>query len=82
MGKSWQHERGKLTPSSSCFMKAWQTCSERRKEVAEEGERDEDRKRKDGGGPRYLLTSVGSQGLPLWRQTSHRGLVLFKDPKV
>lgn len=37
MGKSWQNEQGKLTPSSSCSMKAWQMCREQRKEVAEEG---------------------------------------------
>lgn len=37
MGKSWQDVQGKLTPSSGCFMKAWQMCREQRKEAAEEG---------------------------------------------
>lgn len=38
MGKSWQVDQGKLTPSLSCFMKAWQTCTEQRK-AAEEREK-------------------------------------------
>ena len=37
MGKSWQDDQGKLTPSTSCFMKAWRMCREQRKEAAEEG---------------------------------------------
>lgn len=34
MGKSWQDDQGKLTPSS-CFMKAWLVCRQQRKEAAE-----------------------------------------------
>lgn len=37
MGKSWQDDQGKLTPSLSCFMKAWQMCREQEREEAGEG---------------------------------------------
>lgn len=47
MGKSWQDDQGKLTPSSSCFMKVWQMCREQRKGAAEEGKIELYSKRRD-----------------------------------
>lgn len=38
MGKSWQDDQGKLTPSLRCFMKAWQTCRQPRKKSCRGGE--------------------------------------------
>lgn len=59
MGKSWRRERGKRTPSSSCFTRAWQECSGKKRGAAR-GRRGvslrRDRKMKS-----VLLSNVGGK---------------------
>lgn len=43
MGKTWRDDQGKLTTSSSCFMKVWQMCREHRKKGAERKGREKEK---------------------------------------